>query len=215
MAARLAAMGVEKYAGTTRKSGRRSVWTGRINLDDATLAKLQTWRKRRRIFVNSMSDLFHEAVPAGFISRVWTAMDAAPWHTFQILTKRPARMAGLAMPVRPYIWLGTSVESAAYLHRLDDLRRTPAAIRFISFEPLLGSIAMPNLDGIDWVIVGGESGPSARVMDPKWVDEIHTACIEAGVPFHFKQWGGVQKKATGRILHGRTWDEFPSGEVRA
>jgi protein gp37 len=213
MAARLEAMGQAKYAGTTRKSGKRAVWTGHIQLDLNSLSAPAMWRKPRRVFVNSMSDLFHENVPDDFIDLVWGAMAAAPQHTFQILTKRPQRMADLLSrwqrSVLPHVWLGTSVEAAPQMERIDALRRVPAAVRFVSCEPLLGPLNGLRLDGISWAIVGGESGPEARPIEPKWVESIQYACRSAGVAFFFKQWGGRNKKATGRRLHGRTWDEYP------
>ncbi len=213
MAARLEAMGTEKYTGLTRKSGKRAVWTGRVTVDEAALALPASWRRPRHIFVNSMSDLFHEDVPVDFISRVWDVMRDTPQHTYQILTKRPKRMHELSLALNhkplPNVWLGTSVEHADTLWRLDELRGTKAAIRFISFEPLLGSVAEADVSGIQWVIVGGESGPRAREMNPKWVEEIKDLCEEAGVAFFFKQWGGVNKAKTGRELNGRTWDEMP------
>lgn len=212
MAARLEAMGVEKYADTTRKTGGRAKWTGHIKLDRQQLAVPFAWAKPRRVFVNSMSDLFHEDVPGGFIRDVWRTMESTPQHTYQILTKRPERMAEVlasGFPILDNVWLGTSVEDARVAHRLDDLRRVPAAIRFVSFEPLIGSVAGAELHEIHWAIVGGESGPGARPMDPTWVDEIETACRSVGAAFFFKQWGGKNKKATGRILRGRTYDEMP------
>ncbi len=197
--------------GLTRKSGGRAVWTGKVRLDRDSLAAPATWKKPKRIFVNSMSDLFHEAVPAEFIAAVWAAMQATPQHTFQILTKRPDRMAEItaSLPVLENVWLGTSVESADYLVRIDDLRRVNTAVRFISFEPLLGSVAGADLTGIHWVIVGGESGPRARPMSEQWVGEIEAACRKAATAFFFKQWGGVHKKNTGRHYRGRTFDEMP------
>jgi protein gp37 len=212
MAARLDAMGVAKYAGLTRKSGRRAVWTGKVFLDHHALEAPLSWAKPRYVFVNSMSDLFHDRVPAEFVARVWHVMGEARRHTFQILTKRPERMAEVTrtLPVLPNAWLGTSVESADYLWRLDALRRTRAVVRFVSFEPLLGSVSGADLDAIDWAIVGGESGPKARPMDPGWVDEIQALCRSAGAAFFFKQWGGKNKKAAGRELQGRTWDEMPA-----
>lgn len=214
MAARLEAMGQEKYRGLTRKSGGRAKWTGRITLDEASLAIPATWSKPRRVFVNSMSDLFHEAVPVDFIRRVWSTMEATPRHTYQILTKRPDRMAevlaGAGLPVLKNVWLGCSVEDGRVLGRLDDLRRVPAAVRFVSLEPLIGSVAGADLSGIHWAIVGGESGPNARYMDPVWVEEIFEMCADAGVAFFFKQWGGKNKKATGRLLRGQTFDEMPA-----
>jgi protein gp37 len=212
MAARLAAMDVQKYKGLTRKSGRRYVWTGRVSLDEAALETPRNWRRPRLIFVNSMSDLFQEAVPVEFIRRVWSTMAETPQHTYQILTKRPDRMAEVALdlPLLPNVWLGTSVENDAVLGRLDFLRATPAAVRFVSFEPLIGSVVGADLGQIHWAIVGGESGPRARPMDEEWVDEIYDACIEHGTAFFFKQWGGRNKKAAGRAYRGRTWDDLPS-----
>jgi protein gp37 len=213
MAARLDAMGMEKYRGLTRKSGGRAVWTGKVRLDRSSLATPATWKKPRRIFVNSMSDLFHDRVPAAFIASVWKAMEATPQHTFQILTKRPDRMAEITapLPVLKNVWLGTSVENADYLSRIDDLRKVNAAVRFISFEPLLGSVVGADLAGIHWAIVGGESGPRARAMSETWVREIEVACRKAKTAFFFKQWGGVRKKSTGRHYRGRTFDEMPRG----
>ena len=212
MAARLEAMGVEKYRGLTRKSGGRAKWTGKIKLDDAALSIPAKWSKPRRVFVNSMSDLFHQDVPAEFIARVWNVMADTPRHTYQILTKRPDRMVEIvpSLPKLPNVWLGTSVEDGRVLHRIDELRRVPAAIRFISFEPLIGSVAGADLEDIHWAIVGGESGPKSRYMDPAWVDEIETMCRRSDAAFFFKQWGGKNKKAAGRMLRGRTYDEMPA-----
>lgn len=215
MAARLDAMGMGKYRGLTRKSGGRAVWTGKINLDEAALSMPATWRKPRRVFVNSMSDLFHPGVPDDFIGRVWESMEACPQHTFQILTKRPDRAAALSadLPLLPNVWIGTSVESSEVLFRLDELRPAKAAVRFVSFEPLLGSVAGADLADIHWAIVGGESGPKARDMDPRWVDEIEALCRRHGTAFFFKQWGGRNKKATGRTYRHRTWDEMPASMI--
>jgi protein gp37 len=211
MAARLDAMGQKKYRGLTRRSGNRFVWTGKIRLDEKTLDVPRQWNKPRRVFVNSMSDLFHEDVPDTFIARVWKVMNETPQHTYQILTKRPDRMAEIVMgySVLPNVWLGTSVESRDFLERIDHLRKVPAAVRFISFEPLLGSVAGADLAGIHWAIVGGESGPRARPMSEIWVREIESQCRDANVAFFFKQWGGKNKKKTGRLLSGRTFDEMP------
>ena len=213
MAARLEAMNVEKYSGLTRKSGGRYVWTGRIRLDETALSIPLLWKKPRKIFVNSMSDLFHEDVPCEFVARVWSVMSQTPRHTYQILTKRPDRLKAVVkqegLPTLPNVWLGTSVEDANVLHRLDELRETPARIRFVSFEPLIGSVAGAELMGIHWAIVGGESGPRARPMEEKWVEEIHSLCLEAETAFFFKQWGGRNKKAAGRHYRGRTWDALP------
>jgi protein gp37 len=212
MAARLDAMGMEKYRSLTRKSGGRAKWSGKIRLDRESLATPTKWKRPKRIFVNSMSDLFHDAVPTEFIAEVWSVMASTPWHTYQILTKRPDRMANVVgkLKLLRNVWLGTSVESADYLDRVDELRKVRAAVRFISFEPLLGSVAGANLDRVHWVIVGGESGPRARPMLEEWVDEIEAACRETGTAFFFKQWGGVRKKAAGRTYRDVTFDEMPT-----
>jgi protein gp37 len=215
MAARLEAMGTKKYDGLTRKSGGRAIWTGRVGLDRSALEMPAAWRKPRMVFVNSMSDLFQEAVPLAFITEIWKAMAAAPQHSFQILTKRAKRMAELSrsLPLLSNVWLGVSVESADYLDRLNHLRATRAAVRFVSLEPLLGSVAEVNLTSIDWAIVGGESGPKARPMKEAWVREIRAACRKYGTAFFFKQWGGRNKKRHGRTLDGQTWDEFPGAHA--
>lgn len=204
---------MEKYHGLTRKSGGRSVWTGKIWLDEKSLRTPLSWSKPRKVFVNSMSDLFHPDVPAKFIARVWRVMKETPRHTYQILTKRPEIMAEVLSDSRfevlPNVWLGTSVEDGRVLNRLNDLRRVPAAVRFVSLEPLIGSVAKGDLSDIDWAIVGGESGPRARAMDPNWVDEIQAMCRRSNTAFFFKQWGGKNKKAAGRMLHGKTYDEMP------
>jgi protein gp37 len=217
MAARLQAMGLEKYAGTTRKSGHRHVWTGRIKLDEGSLDAPLRWRKPRLVFVNSMSDLFHEAVPFEFVDAVWGTMAAATAHQFQILTKRPNRLADFIArrrAVLPNVWLGTSVESPEYLDRIDVLRTVPAAVRFISFEPLIAGVRDPNLRGIDWAIVGGESGPGARPMEKQWVDDLFVAARRHSAGFFFKQWGGPMKKRTGRVFRGRVWEEMPTPKRR-
>jgi len=208
-------MGMKKYRGLTRKSGRRAVWTGKVRLDQKALGIPAGWKRPRRIFVNSMSDLFHEAVPAEFVAAVWDSMRSTPQHTFQILTKRPDRMAEItaSLPVLGNVWLGTSVESADYLTRIDDLRKVNAIVRFISFEPLLGSVAGADLSQIHWVIVGGESGPRSRPMSEEWVKEIELACRKARTSFFFKQWGGVRKKSTGRHYRGQTFDEMPTARI--
>jgi protein gp37 len=170
------------------------------------------WKKPRRIFVNSVSDLFHEDVPADFIERVFEVIRGASQHQFQILTKRAERLSrmleGKAIPGNA--WLGVSVESADYRWRIDHLRKVPASIRFLSIEPLLAPVGTLDLRGIGWVITGGESGPHARPMQSNWVREIRDQCQQADVPFFFKQWGGVRKHLTGRILDGRTWDAMPA-----
>lgn len=212
MAARLDAMAVKKYTGLTRRSGGRAVWTGKIRLDEKSLDVPKSWSKPRRIFVNSMSDLFHEAVPSEFVARCWSVMAGTPRHTYQILTKRPERMAAIvaSLPTLKNVWLGTSVENNAHISRIDELRHISAAVRFISFEPLIGSVAAADLRNIHWAIVGGESGPKARPMLEQWVDEIETMCRRNGTAFFFKQWGGKNKKATGRAYRGATYDEMPA-----
>jgi protein gp37 len=169
------------------------------------------WREPRRIFVNSMSDLFHEAVPEAFIARVFDVMVRARWHVFQVLTKRAERLAALSprLPWPDNVWQGVSVESTRYTSRIALLQTVPATVRFLSVEPLLGPIPVLPLDGIHWVIVGGESGPRHRPVDPTWVREIRDQCLGTRVPFFFKQWGGPTAKSGGRILDGRTWNGQP------
>jgi len=211
LASRLEAMGQQKYLGTTRKSGGRAKWNGRINLDRATLDLPRKWKSGRTIFVNSMSDLFHESVPIEFVKDVFATMLETPQHTYQLLTKRAERLEKIAPEFSwpTNVWAGVSVESAEYQWRIDHLRRISAAVKFLSLEPLLGPLDDLRLDGIDWAIAGGESGPKARPMQADWVRSIRDQCTAAGVAFHFKQWGGVNKKRTGRVLDGRTWDELP------
>ena len=200
MAKRLKATGISKYrngfAVTTH--------------DDALDIPLR-WRKPRTIFVNSMSDLFHDEVSDGFVHDVFSVMEQAHWHRYQVLTKRPERAACLSaeLPWPRQIWLGVSVESDRYLDRIDLLRECGAVTKFLSLEPLLGPLPDLNLDGIDWVIVGGESGPGARPMEAEWARDIQKQCADANVPFYFKQWGGFFKKRNGRELDGRTWEEMP------
>lgn len=216
MAARLEFMGQAKYSGTTRKSGRRPVWTGQVNVDEGALGVPYRWKAGRRIFVNSMSDLFHDDVPLAFIMSVFEVMENTPRHSYQILTKRAARLQALApdLPWPGNVWMGVSVENADATWRIGHLRAVQATVKFLSLEPLLGPLQDLDLRGIDWVIVGGESGPSARPVDPDWVREIRDQCLDAEVPFHFKQWGGPVKRNTGRTLDGRIWDEWPrSGQV--
>jgi len=213
MAARLQAMGHGAYEGVTHKVNGHPVWTGRLHMNEGTLEAPLRWRAPRKIFVNSMSDLFQDGVPDDYIRRVWDVMERTPRHIYQILTKRPQNMlrvlSGSDFPILPNVWLGTSVESKRYAGRIALLRRVPARIRFISFEPLIASVGRPDLSGIHWAIIGGESGPRARPMDEKWVEEIHGQCCAQNVAFFFKQWGGVNKKATGRKYRKRTWDEYP------
>jgi protein gp37 len=212
MAARLASMPVAKYEGLTRRSGERAVWTGKIRLDEKALDVPRQWKRSKRIFVNSMSDLFHEGVSLQFVGRVWRVMSETPQHTYQILTKRPDRMAKVTrgLPLLSNVWLGTSVENAQYIDRLDELRKVRAAVRFVSFEPLLGSVAGADLRQIQWAIVGGESGPKAQPMLEVWVDEIEAECRRANTAFFFKQWGGRNKKDTGRRYRDATFDEMPA-----
>lgn len=220
MARRLESMGVEKYSGLTRLKGKRTVWNGKITEDHDALSIPYRWRKPRKIFVNSMSDLFHEKVSDDFILKVWNVMRETPHHNYQILTKRPERIADMLTKyireVLPNVWLGTSIEEQETAQRVFHLKKTPAQIRFISFEPLIGSVGEIDLSGIDWAIVGGESGSSARPIKEEWIDEIHEQCIEYGTAFFFKQWGTWgkdnirrSKKANGREYRGRTWDEMP------
>jgi protein gp37 len=200
LAARLQAMGNRRY---------RNGFA--VTLHPDQLALPVRWSQPRQIFVNSMSDLYHEAVPEEYIRRVFDVMVRADWHVFQILTKRAERLLELAprLPWPPNVWQGVSVENTRYCWRIEHLQQVPAAVRFISVEPLLGPIPNLPLEGIHWVIVGGESGPSHRPMNPSWVREIRDHCLTAGVPFFFKQWGGRTPKAGGRNLDGRTWEETP------
>jgi protein gp37 len=200
LALRLQAMGNRRY-----KNGFR------LTLHADVVALPKSWRIPRMIFVNSMSDLFHEQVPLEFIQRVFDTMTACEHHTFQILTKRSDRLLSLAPKIEwpRNVWMGVSVEDSRVLSRIDDLRKVPAAVRFLSCEPLIGSLAGIDLTDIHWVIVGGESGPFARPMEIEWVREIFRACRKQNVPFFFKQWGGVRKDLTGRLLRGRTYNEMP------
>ena len=188
-----------------------------LRLIPSKLADPFRWTAPKRVFVNSMSDLFHRDVPLDYIEQVGRVMQAADWHTYQVLTKRHERLREvLSGPLAwagglPHVWWGVSVEDRKYgLPRIDALRTTPAAVRFLSVEPLLDDLGALDLTGIDWVIVGGESGPGSRPMHPEWVRAIRDQCQRAGVPFFFKQWGGTRKHLTGRLLDGRTWDELPS-----
>lgn len=201
MAKRLQAMGQPNYTNGFK-----------LALHEKVLELPLMWKKPQTIFVNSMSDLFHENVPAKFIQRAFHIMEQAHWHRFQILTKRSERLLELnpKLPWNFNIWMGVSVENQEHTFRIDHLRKTGARIKFISFEPLLGPILNLNLRGIDWVIVGGESGPKARPMDASWVVNIRNQCQGAKVPFFFKQWGGPNRKKNGRKLEGRTWDEIPT-----
>ncbi|PYS78832.1 MAG: hypothetical protein DMF66_04930 [Acidobacteria bacterium] len=200
LALRLQAMGQPNYANGFK-----------LTVQERMLELPLRWKLPQVIFVNSMSDLFHKDVPAEYIHRVFGVMNQAVWHRFQILTKRSQRLARLSPKInwRPHIWMGVSVESHEYTFRIDHLRETQAHVKFLSLEPLLGPLPDLNLQGIDWVIVGGESGPGARAMRIEWVLDIRDQCLAAGVPFFFKQWGGTNKKKSGRVLENRTWDEMP------
>jgi protein gp37 len=201
MAVRLQAMGQPNYANGFR-----------VTLHERMLDLPLTWKKPNLVFVNSMSDLFHETVPTEFIQRVFAVMERASSHTFQVLTKRADRLRQLAadLPWPANVWMGVSVENEDVAWRIDELRQVPAAVRFLSLEPLIGPLPSLGLDGIHWAIVGGESGHGARPMNPEWVRAIRNQCRRARVPFFFKQWGGVNKAKTGRELDGRTWDEMPA-----
>ena len=201
MARRLKAMGQNNY-----RNGFQ------LTLQPQMLELPLRWRQPKRIFVNSMSDLFHDDVPERFILDVFDEMGRASWHQFQVLTKRSERLAamGSRLPWASNIWMGVSVENADYLFRVDHLRKSRALVKFLSIEPLLGPVPGLDITGIDWVIAGGESGPGAREMRDDWVRQIRDCCRRADVPFFFKQWGGVLKSKTGRTLDGRTWDEMPS-----
>jgi len=200
MAKRLQAMGQPNYANGFR-----------LSLHPQALRLPLEWKKPQMIFVNSMSDLFHKDVPIGFILEVFQVMREASWHIFQILTKRSERLAEESPLILwpENVWMGASVESQDYVGRIDHLRHTGANTKFISFEPLLGPIAHLDLRGIHWAIVGGESGPRARPVKQDWILQLRDECVQSGVPFFFKQWGGVRKKLAGRELEGRTWDELP------
>ncbi|MBY6274204.1 MAG: hypothetical protein CW346_18810 [Bacillaceae bacterium] len=213
LARRLQAMGVTQYANGFE-----------VSFHESVLRKPLRWKRPRLIFVNSMSDLFHPKVPLradpragkpfGIID-VFEVMKAAYWHQFQVLTKRPQRASRIVDKLfwPDNVWVGVSVENSDYLWRVDHLRRLPAAVKFLSLEPLLGPLDTLDLTGIDWVIVGGESGPGARPMDPNWVRAIRDKCVEAGIPFFFKQWGGTNKNRTGRLLDGVEWSQFPRSIV--
>lgn len=205
------------YEGLTHATHKGIQWTGDIRLVEEALETPLRWRKRRLVFVDSMSDLFHEGVPLDFIQRVFETMCQASWHTFQVLTKRATRLRQLyrELPWPENIWVGVSVESQEFVTRADELRLVPARTRFLSLEPLTGEIRELNLEGIHWVIVGGESGPGARRMHVSWVRWIRDLCTEQDVPFFFKQWGGIQKSRNGRELDGRFWDGMPIAPILA
>jgi protein gp37 len=206
----------ERLSNRLQAMGQKNYRNGfEVTLQPRMLELPLGWKRPKRIFVNSMSDLFHDDVPLDYIQRVFDVMGRASWHQYQVLTKRAERLQELshALPWAAQIWMGVSVENTDYIDRIDHLRQTGAHIKFLSVEPLMGPLPSLNLRGIDWVIVGGESGPGARPMDRDWVTDIRDQCARAGVAFFFKQWGGVNKKRTGRELEGRTWDEMPPALV--
>lgn len=200
MAKRLKAMGQPRYVNGFK-----------VTLHPEALDEPNRWKKPRVVFVNSMSDLFHESIPLEYIQQVFAVMNANQRHTFQILTKRSSRLRELAIHLdwTPNIWMGVTVENDDYTYRVDNLRLIDANVKFLSLEPLLGPLPSLNLDGIGWAIVGGESGPGARGIENEWVVDIKDRCQKDSVPFFFKQWGGVNKKKAGRLLDGRTWSEYP------
>ena len=205
MARRLMAMGQPNY-----KQGFR------LATHEHMLNVPLKWKRSKTIFVNSMSDLFHELVPLEFIEKVFSVMRAAHWHVFQVLTKRSDRLMVIdhALEWPQNVWMGVSVEDELHSYRIDHLRECRAKVKFLSLEPLLGPLGELDLKGIDWVIVGGESGARARLIDPYWVREVRDQCVFSSVPFFFKQWGGRNKKKSGRLLDGRVWDEMPPGPLR-
>ena len=200
MAKRLKAMGQEKYVNEFKLTEHPQV-----------VADPLKWKKPQTIFVNSMSDLFHKDVSINFIQDIFKVMREAHWHKFQVLTKRSERLAELNSQIEwaENIWMGVSVENSDYTFRIDHLRETNATTKFLSLEPLLGPLPNLNLEGIDWAIVGGESGPKSRPIKEEWVTEIRDQCVASGTPFFFKQWGGTQKKKAGRKLQGKIWSEMP------
>jgi len=205
MAKRLFAMGQSRYKNKFK-----------VTLQPDLLEKPLNWNKSQHIFVNSMSDLFHPDVPLEYIEKIFSVMQRASWHTFQILTKRPERLSDIYQYLEwpKNIWIGVSVETSDYKYRIEHLGRIPAAVRFLSIEPLLGPINQLPLQKIDWVILGGESGPHARKMKPDWVFPIRDKCLKSGVPFFFKQWGGTRKSKSGNSLNGKIWHELPTAKNR-
>lgn len=204
MAKRLKAMGQDKYRNSFK-----------VTTHGYCLEEPLTWKKPQVIFVCSMSDLFHKDVPDEFIKKVFDVMNKAPWHTFQVLTKRSDRLLQLSNELiwTENIWMGVTVESDEYKSRINDLLKVPAKTKYLSVEPLIGEIKTLNLKGIDWVIVGGESGPGSRTIEESWVTYIRDKCIKDKVPFFFKQWGGKNKKKAGRELQGETWSQYPKKEL--
>lgn len=202
----------ETMAFKLRKWGKPRYANGfRLTLQPDLLDLPLKWRRPRIVFVNSMSDLFHKDVPDEYIHRVFSTMRKAHWHTFQVLTKRSERLLEMDKEIDwpTNVWMGVSVENSDYAYRIDHLRQTGAKVKFLSLEPLLGPLPGLDLSGIDWVIAGGESGAGCRPMSGAWASDIRDQCLAAGIPFFFKQWGGVHKSKSGRLLEGRTWDEMP------
>ena len=210
IAARFSGKGMA-YEGLAENTKAGPRWTQQVRLVEKLLDEPLKWKKPRRIFVNSMSDLFHEKIELAYIQKVFSVMEKAHWHQFQVLTKRAKLLLKYSpkLPWPPNVWMGVSVEDNRVINRIDALRQTGAHIKFLSLEPLLGALPNLELDEIDWVIVGGESGPGAREMEKKWVIDIRDQCADAKVYFFFKQWGGRRKSKTGRELDGRTYDEMP------
>ncbi|NQT35456.1 phage Gp37/Gp68 family protein, partial [bacterium] len=207
----------ERFAHRLQLMGQKKYANGfDLTLHPELLSEPYSWKKPRVVFVNSMSDLFHEQIPTEFIKSVFDVMNDTPQHIYQILTKRPQRMVEIAdkLSWSDNVWIGVSVETSRYYSRIDLLRQIPANTRFLSLEPLLGPMKCLNLKGINWVIVGGESGPNARPMKEVWVRSIREQCLSTGVPFFFKQWGGTNKKAKGRELDGQIWDEMPNMQIQ-
>ncbi|MYC74732.1 phage Gp37/Gp68 family protein [Candidatus Poribacteria bacterium] len=211
IAARFSGKGMA-YEGFAENTKAGPQWTREVRLIPELLNEPLKWKKPRRIFVNSMSDLFHEKIEFADIQKIFSVMEKAHWHQFQVLTKRSERLLKFSpeLPWSPNVWMGVSVEDNSVVHRIDELRQTGAQIKFLSLEPLLGALPNLALEGIDWVIVGGESGPGARRMEKEWVIDIRDQCADANVLFFFKQWGGRRKSKTGRELDGQTYDEMPA-----
>ena len=207
----------ERLARRLKAMGSKNYTNGfKLTLQENQLYIPLKWKKPRTIFVNSMSDLFHKDIPIDYILSIFEVMNKAHWHNFQILTKRSDNLVKLSKYIKwtDNIWMGVSIETEKYKYRINDLIKVPSAIRFLSIEPMLGPLKNIPLRGIDWVIVGGESGPDCRAIKIEWVREIRDKCLQMNVPFFFKQWGGVRKKQFGRILDGRTWDEMPKSTIR-
>ena len=206
----------ERMANRLKMMGQPNYDNGfQVTLHEHVLEYPLLWKKSQTIFVNSMSDLFHEKISDSFICKVFEIMKKASWHTFQVLTKRSQRLKEMSSKIDwpQNVWIGVSVENEDYKYRIDDLRLIPAIVRFISFEPLIGPITSTDFSNIDWIIVGGESGPHSRPMNKEWVVQLKENCFLQNIPFFFKQWGGTNKKKTGRVFEGQTWDEMPDKKI--